>query len=176
MSNRIPGRWRKAQPLYARQLNELVDPVREALRGVPLPRQVKPTTGTTVVAVRRFVIRSILPEYLVCRPWDGVEEGASDVLVARPFRLRGTETTRTFANGTVTYDGYDATGTERTATLPDASTEDQVIVPEYVVGDEIVGSRNIVGGTGVTRTFQGRTLPIDWLDLNIDARAWAETS
>ena len=53
-----------------------------------------------------------------------------------------------------------------------AATEDQVIVPSYTVDDEIYAMRGINRGSGVF-SDPNSTQKIEWLDLNLDARAWA---
>ena len=49
--------------------------------------------------------------------------------------------------------------------------ETQVVVPAYALDDLVLGGKDIAGGTG-TRDFKNN--PIIWMDLNIDARAWAK--
>lgn len=117
--------------------------------------------------VSRFCITEIHTEHLVCRTWDGVIKGTKDVLVARPWLLR-CKGERALSTGTVT---FVYTGTQaRTATAAQIQ-EQQVIVPEYVVNDEITAISPIVRGTGLT--LQDGTV-VEWTDMNLDARAWAK--
>ena len=60
---------------------------------------------------------------------------------------------------------------QRTASATGEDDETQVIVPAYVIGDIIVAMQNIVGGNGV-KDRDGKALR--WMDLNVDARAWAK--
>ena len=171
----VPGRWVKGQPITADRLNEVVAYVAQALRGVGVPRQINPNAAAASPEVRRFKVSAIKPDYLECNTWDGVNTGTATVYVARPPRLRASEESRTFSGGTVTYSAVSATGATRTATVS-GDDEPQVVVPEYVVGDEIFAVRNVTGKTGVVRTVNGDEIPVDWLDMNVDGRAWAKSA
>lgn len=171
--SRLPERWRRGERVTAAKLEQPGALVRELVQGIAAPQQRPRPLKGTVPEVRRLVVAAIAPDYLTCYAFDGLTTGDAPLYVARPPRLRGSEAARTFAGGTVSYSGVNATGTARTATLPDDSTESQVIVPEYVVGDELFAVRNLAGGTGVTRTAGGASHAVEWLDLNVDARAWA---
>jgi hypothetical protein len=52
-----------------------------------------------------------------------------------------------------------------------ATTETQVIVPAYVVDDVIYAMRGIEGGTNV---IDDQNESVEWIDLNLDGRAWAK--
>lgn len=118
-------------------------------------------SGSAESTSKQFRVKSVYADLLVCRTWDGADEGGEDVLVAKPYLLR-----RSPFDGQ-TRDGISYAYTshfERTATL-DEETEDQVIVPSYVEDDLIYGISNIEGGTNVTNA--------EFLDINADGRAWA---
>lgn len=173
-SAKIPGRWRRNDPITAKKLDQPRRALADMLRGVAMPRQVNPNSASSAPEVRRFKISEIKPDYLLCVQWDGITEGAA-TYIAKPFLLRGSATTRTFSGGTLTFGSYTTDGGQREATL-DAVSETQVIVPEYVVGDEIVAVRNVRGKTGVTREDADAEVEVIWLDMNTDARAWAKKS
>lgn len=173
--SRIPKRvQRGARVIPAQNLNFPLEALGDLMRSVDGPRQLPTSPKSSLPQARQFKITEIKQDYLVCYPWDGVKQTETPVYVARPYRLRGSETTRVFAGGTVNYSAYNSTYTQRTATL--SGSETQVIVPEYVVGDVIAALSNVRGGTGVERSLaDGSTLPVTWLDMNVDARAWAST-
>lgn len=150
-------------PIPARDLNATRTLVEQLAGGVRPPRQVgAPPLGRQVT---RFKITTVGGVYLTCRRWDGENTGVTDVLVARPYLLR---TDLTAHNG-VTFTYATVGGViERTATSG-ADNETQVVVPAYAVGDEIFALRGILGGTGAEDGDDA----VEWMDLNLDARAWA---
>ena len=112
---------------------------------------------------------SVETDYMICT----VTDTGAQVYVALPWQLR-----RTPFDGQ-TYNGVSYTYTSNTAR--DASSgsgsESQVIVPAYVAGDLVYALTGIVGDTSVHETTtQGASLPqpVEWLDLNVDGRAWAK--
>ena len=126
--------------------------------------------------IQQYKVTVISDDSITCRTWDGTTDGTSDVIVAKPYRLR-----KTPWNGiTVVYDfngtsysivySYLATPGFRTAQVTvggTQTTESQAIIPIYKVGD-IIYATEPEGGTDV---FVGSA--VTWLDLNVDARAWA---
>lgn len=145
------------------------------------------------------VIDSVTVEvdYLICRSWDGETEGSEDVKIAKPYLLRRTPfhddgaTGGTFStfDTTKTRDDkgyiYDATNDfEREATKSDDATENQVIVPSYVVDDIIYAVRGVVGRLDANsiEVFnegkpdeEARVVPLIWLHMD-DGRAWAKVT
>ena len=109
-------------------------------------------------------IVAIQGDYLECRRvWRGTDRGIEPVYVARPARLRTSETSR---DG-VTYVYTD--NQTRTASKSGETDETQIVTPGYLVGDfiEVTVSRGV---TGVTIVDEQRGRPID---NNVDGRAWA---
>jgi hypothetical protein len=108
--------------------------------------------------VQRFQIRIVLQNYLICRTWDGVTQGSTDVLVARPKNLRttGNVNQRTIS---VTPDGGGA-----------AISAVESITPVYAANDEIYACEP-TGGTSLTNGNPPHEA-VTWLDLNVDARTW----
>ena len=161
-----PKRYQRGLPLRAKQLNQLQQGIVRLNGGANPPLQlVGQATGVNKIAIGRFVITSIAEDYLVCREFDGTQQGEVDVYIAKPPLLRNSVVAR--AGITYTYSAVD------TRTADDgAATEDQVIVPSYTVDDEIYAMRGINRGSGVF-SDPNSTQKIEWLDLNLDARAWA---
>lgn len=136
-------------------------------------------------SVSRYRVKSIQRNYLTCRTWDGSAEGATDICIAKPFKLR-----RAIAgaiidgvNVSYTYDAADIPSTTRIASNG-TETETQIIVPRYLFaapsqlpdkGDEIFAVGANTGLVTVANepvgTAGGQAITL--LDLNIDGRAWA---
>lgn len=171
-SARTPKSWRRGQSFTAKHLDEPGAALRQIVRGVASPRQVNRSGAARAPEVRRFKIIDVKHDYLQCVFWNGVKEGRV-AYVAKPFLLRASALEREFSGGTLEFSNITTSGGERTATLG-ATVENQVVVPEYFAGDEITAIRNVKGKTGVTREEAGETKDIEWLDLNLDARAWAK--
>ena len=107
-------------------------------------------------------------DHLTCHTWDGTSEGTDAIHVAKPPTLRLTPYDGQTVNGiTYNYTGYNT----RTAENEDEETEDQQITPDYAAGDVIFAVKNIAGGTGAT---DDEYVDCEWLDLNVDGRAWAK--
>jgi hypothetical protein len=113
-----------------------------------------------------YRLKSIQSEYLTCRTWNGTTEGGTDIYVAKNHKLRCSIASAVIDGVTVTYTYPLADNVSRTATITTTS-EDQVIVPRYLVNDLIFAVESS-SGTGVS----GKTL----IDLNVDGRAWAKTT
>jgi hypothetical protein len=109
----------------------------------------------------RVIIQAIEGDYLECVQVGRTgpspcTPGVDCLKVARPFMLRTSLTSHA---------GVSFTYTNATTRVADA-TETQVIIPAYVVGDEIIIGR-VYEGTGVAAAQA-------WIDLNVDGRMWAK--
>ena len=155
-------RFRKGmKSIPERMLNTLVDGVNRPLIGSNKPKQ---TAGFGYPKAHKLTVTSQSGDYITCDTPSG-----KSVDVAKPYLLR-----RTPFDGE-TRDGITYTYSSDSARQGDdgANTEDQVIVPSYVVNDIIFAVRNPVGGTGVDDGESPAT-NITYLDLNLDGRAWAK--
>lgn len=110
--------------------------------------------------------KSMDTDFIVCRSWDGTNEGSEDVKIAKPPELRFSIVTETIDGTDVTYDGYDLDAQTRFA--HDGTTDEtQVIVPRYLVDSLVYVCRANSCGTDEDEN------PIGLLDLNVSGRAWA---
>jgi len=160
--------FEKGQRLSASQLNELVNALNK-LRGVTPPQQ---QIDPVPYRVQQFKIVSIDYDFLTCNEWFGGVKGTRGKLqikVAKPYLLRKTP----FVSPEPDRSGieYTYSGTQA-RTADNGDTEDQVVVPSYVVGDIIYACSPIVNGTGV---LNGK-ITLDWIDCNFDGRAWAKVA
>lgn len=101
--------------------------------------------------IQRCKITQISSDYLLCVTLNSSGQSTGELLrVARPPKLRGSQT--------------------RTLTLeegPPLGTVDEEIRPSYAINDEIDAGKPD-GKTNVP--FEGQ--PLEWIDLNVDGRAW----
>jgi len=150
----------------ARHWNQIVEHLNRQNTGVDSVIQLPNHFDNRVNFItHRFLVKNIQGDYLVCVRWDGVTEGVESVSIARPMLLR----TSTLSHNGVTFVYTD--NVTRTASKTGETDETQVIIPAYVIGDQIFGTKNVFGGTGVV-SVNGD--PIVWNDMNMDARAWAK--
>lgn len=150
----------------ARHWNQIVEHLNRQNTGVDSVTQLpNHLDNQTNYIVHRFLIKNIQGDYLVCVRWDGVTEGTESISVSRPMLLR----TSTLSHNGVTFVYTD--NVTRTASKTGETDETQVIVPAYVIGDQIFGTKNVFGGTGAISSDGS---PIVWHDMNMDARAWAK--
>lgn len=157
----------KGDPLTAKRLNEPLTALNKLMRGTNPPKQNFPRKAAAQSAVTQYRYKSMAGDYIVCKTWDGVDEGTDSVTIAKPYLLRRTPFDGETRND-ITY-AY-TSDFERTATNVDEDEEEQVIVPSYVVDDLIYATGGIVGGTDV---FDANDEAVTILDDNRDARAWA---
>lgn len=165
-------RVEKGGRIYARDRNMIGEALNRLNSGVGTTAQ-RPNLQDTVGArlIARFRIEAIEGDYLEGILWDGFTEPDLDpeptprIQVARPFMLRTSLT----SHGGVTFAYTD--NVTRVASASGLDDETQVIVPSYELDDELLIMRGINGDTGVIG--EGSTV-IEWIDMNIDARAWAK--
>jgi len=169
-----PDFFSKGEPLTGlrSKLNALVTVARADRTGVSPPRQRDESGLKLSPTVQQFTVVEVQGDYLICNPRTGnTDTDATRIFVAKPYLLRTSITTR----DSIDYVEVDAQS--RVATNADADTEDQVIVPSYVVDDIIYAINTISGGTDVESGSQTQTQEeIEWIDLNVDGRAWAKSA
>jgi hypothetical protein len=164
--------WRPGEPVDHRFLNQTNRAVESLRHGVNPPKQLSGKGAATGAAM--FQLVSVHGDYVLAAEFDGVTAGTLSIPVAKPWLLRRTPFDGESRDGiTYTYGG----SASREGVDDDTSeTETQLVVPSYVVGDVLFAIRTL-RGTGVTWSpVAGVTDPVLWLDLNIDARAWAKDS
>jgi len=127
--------------------------------------------ATSGLLGKRCVIKSVESEYLRCRAKNGTQELPGDILVARPWFLRGPNTWQNKQRRGITY-SYLADTQRRTATSA-TGNETQVIVPRYSLEDEIEVVQGVSTGVYVVDPDLGFT-ELRSVDLNVDGRMWAK--
>lgn len=126
-----------------------------------------PPYGGIGIGLTTLRVKSVTGEYLVCRTWDGTNEGASDINVAKPFNARR-PATETIAGVVVNYTytaGADALNGYRTA-VGTGINETQVVIP-YWIADGLIAVAEI-DYSGVT--VDGADLKL----IEVSARCWAQ--
>lgn len=158
----------KGQRITARKLAEPVEAINRFTSGIaPIAQLAGSSSKPLSITIARFVITSISGDYLVCREFDGTAQGTADVYISKPYLLRSSMASR--AGVTFTY-----TDSQARSATDGSTTEDQSVTPSYVAGDEIYAVRGLVRGSGAF-SDPDETRAIEWMDLNLDARAWAQT-
>lgn len=118
--------------------------------------------------ILRGTFVSMASDYITLRPV-GAGDSSTDFKVAKPYKLRHSITSASIDGDSIsyTYAGDALSKQERTATV-DATSELQIVVPRYLVGDTIYYASSVVTGVEVSGSDVGK------LDINADARAWAK--
>lgn len=167
--------YRPGELLKAKRLSNTNQAINRFISGTGPPQQRFGRGRTQPLRIGRFKIKDVRQNHLVCREWDGSSEGKLDIKIAKPFLLRAELTTRVIGGTEFT---YTFTGSEAQEKVADdgSDTETQVVVPRYEFGDEIYAVKGPNRGTGVAITVSGVSTDVDWMDMNIDARAWAKQS
>jgi hypothetical protein len=157
-------------PLFVEHLNEVVSHVNEVHdmdATWPLimskAQSFSISLAMEIPRFERMRVKQEFNNYLRCRLWNGTADGADEVYVAKPWKLRHvlanypnlTGLTTNAANEVEATDGVD--------------TETWLVTPDYDANDEILAL--YVGTTGVAGT--GGLTDIGWIDTNRDGRVWA---
>lgn len=143
--------------------------VSRTMNGTLISAEFEGGAGTTL---KHFRLKQIGPDWLRCREFDGTNEGATDVYIARDPELRRTR----FDGQSITYssdgDAFTATftyssNTKRTKTVS-GTAETQVIVPYYKVDFTVILAAESENKSGVNDP-SGNPIYL----VEITQRAWA---
>ena len=143
--------------------------------------EIEPSRGGQAAnPARRYLVKSVEADYVVCRTWDGTTEGSVDVKVAKPPHLRHSLTSQVINGVTVSYGTYAISGgiCTRLATAGGYADQTEMVVPVFQLASGAspddqceIWADEPEGGTDV----QVSGVELTWLDQNRDARAWCET-
>lgn len=150
----------------ADDLNRLARGIRAPLRGVNAPRQALGLlSGGKVDVIQCIITANTNGNYITVQKWDGSNLG-EELLVSKPYLIQ-----QATLDGTTDLNGvsYTFTGIDALTALDMGSlvSEDWIVTLPYVIGSLIYAIGNIVGGIDNAEN-------VDYIDLNIDARAWAK--
>lgn len=112
-------------------------------------------------SLQRLIVKEIFDDHLRCRTWDGLNEGTTDIFVAKPFKLRHD------VNNYDTIASLSTTDSQTVDVFEFTTTETWKVTPPYEVDNEIYSIT--VSGTGVDPGSGELTI----IDVNLDGRAWA---
>ena len=131
-------------------------------------------SGAPGLQILQLIIVSVQQDILTCQDVWG-----NTVYIAKPPLLRATAiwTSPRSVNGqayTIVYSCYSSDGQERTATRSsDSSTETQEVDDSYQVDDPIFAINMITLDQDGNPLKDINSNPVQWQDMNIDARHWA---
>lgn len=157
-------RTSRGSRIRASFLNDFVDAANEG-QGIRAPRDLG-GDGLSTITIRRAEIVTIGVGYLLCRDPDigQGEDARTRFYVAMPSLFRAT------SHDGVSYAYTD--GNTRTASKSGETDETHLITPRYVEGDMIMAASPVNFGSGLTGIV-ATGVPVEWIDLNLDGRAWA---
>ena len=130
-------------------------------------------TGTASVAM--FLLKSVQGDYLTCRTWDGVNEGSTDVYIAKDPRLRNSVTSEVLDGVTVSYSYTSTTIRVASWTIDSVADEEiQHVVPHYLPDtDPEAGEVIFAVQTAHTGVTVGE-VELIWLEMS-NGKAWARS-
>jgi len=170
----LPPPLQPQTPIGSSLIRELINAVRDVVSrgysagpGIHIDdKTITSVGGDNSITIQRVRVWAKFNDYIICRAWDGATAGTVNILVAKPYKLRhilanydSLATLITVSESRVTVTG-----------APSASPETWSVTPAYDAYDDLFIMSGHAGGTGVE--VAGEELA--WLDLNVDARAWAE--
>lgn len=162
--------WQSGDPINKDTLNDIVKAFNGG-KGIKPPSQKMPTSGFNG-KLKQMVFKNFAPDteldYIICRTWDGTTEGTEDIKVGKPVGLRY-ETTRNLGSFQVITYSWSTAISRQAANTSTFITENQVIVPQYVVDDLI-----LVATCDYTEVYDEDDNPIYYVDSNNAGRAWAK--
>lgn len=124
---------------------------------------------------KRFLVKEVKGDYLVCSAWDGVTAGEEDVLIAKEPELRHSLTSQTIQGVEVTYTDHAIAADgccTRTATASGYEDQEEMVIPTWQIGggvDSEIWACEPDGGTGV----EVDDVELKWL-LPSSSRAWCQ--
>lgn len=125
--------------------------------------------GAPQISVKPYNIQSVHGDYLIAI--DGTQ-------IAKGYKLRNSIGGETIY-GTVVHFSYPHNsagdslfGVYRVASINNAGTENEGVTPQYLVNDIIYAVQLNVS----VKDDAGNALALQWLDLNVDGRAWTRFS
>jgi hypothetical protein len=137
--------------------------------------KLRETTSGTILEIVPGVGKSSPPQayhfkemrndYLICRSWDGSDDGDNDIKIAKPGLLRFSLLTRTVSGIELTFSSYNLSDQTRISTKQ-GSPETEIIIDRYEVDDVIWGQSCAT----FVQDEDGNDVSI--LDLNVDGRYW----
>lgn len=189
VSDRFPSTlkvFRKGERPTAAKLNAPIKAINRMIRGINPPRQNTDglaSVSTPEVKQFRIAVLDTSGDTLTCESYDGtvVKERGARTTIALPHLFRKSPFDDKTRDG-ITFTYSDTVIHERSAT-DGTDTETQVVTPSYEVGDVIFAIKNIKNSTGLTITkdvtrpdgsLEKQEVDVEWLDLNVDGRTWAE--
>lgn len=122
------------------------------------------------VALRKFTLVTMGFDTLLCTAPGSSEQ----IYVAKSTLLRNSITTETLDSILHTY-SYAQSRVQRTAAVSGAGTEAQVIVPRFKTGDSIYAAQ-LETPVALSHNPAAATVTVEWIDANIDGRAWSNSS
>lgn len=123
-------------------------------------------TGGTGTSVTMFHLKSVQGDYITCRTWNGSTDGATDVYLAKEYKLRESLTGETTPDGhahTYSYgSGPDANNDQRAdKDTVTGYVENQQVTPPWIVDEIVYGIQAFtgvtVGGNAVGFLLIGRS-------------------
>lgn len=175
-------RVRRGQGITAIQQNKIIDAVNTPLIGIRSPIQLVGAANPVVSQEAQFSVVEQKGDFLICREFDGIQEGQGEIKVANPPLLRRSLFEKTASN-TPSRDGsfftYDTDSLRcRVSETDPSDIQAEEIHPQYLPGDIIFATRNILRGTGVSVQIEGNEAReiVEWQDENKDGRHWHRLS
>jgi hypothetical protein len=154
---------KKGDPIYAQLFNDVLAAVNQLSRGNGLPSQVY--AGPARGLIQLIIADVSEDDYLICNTWDGTTQGAVAIPVAKPYLLRNIAAWNGF-----TY-AYSNPQTRVSTKTADSTTENQAVVPAYVVDDIIYAQ-----AANWTNVDDATPSEMKMIDTNLDARMWMKSS
>ncbi len=156
--------FERGEFITAQKLNTIVRAIKTIQGGVRPARQISSPLQQCEVWQMK-IIENSANDYLSCQAWDGSNQDAQVIKVAKPYLVQGSIWDGfTISGYSFAVTGVDAMTVTR---ISDSSTEDWLVTMDYVVGDIIYAVTSVRGGVDCATK-------VDYIDLNIDGRGWAK--
>lgn len=162
-SDRALPKQEKGKPIKAATINGAIE---EINRNRNTDNAISQPIPNGKQAIGRFQVIADQGDYLTCYSYSGDAVTSSVINVAKPYLLRVTPFNGFSRNG-ISY----VYTSNSTRIASNGDTENQLIVANYVAGDQIMAVTNILGSSGVTASNGDKVI---WCDLNVDGRFWSQ--
>lgn len=146
----------------------------QGTRGIIARAQVRPGGAPAATIGARYIVKSTMPNYTICRTFNGVTEGSVDIKIAKPYSAQQ-PSTETIAGAVINYTyaaGPDALNQVRTAVSADPNLnigEEQIVIPYWAK----TGTNAIILAIGINNSGVTDENGVDIGLIEVSARCWA---
>lgn len=126
-------------------------------------------SGGSGFTISTYHYKSMESEFIICRTWDGSNEGSSDIYIGKPPELWFSVDSETIRGDDITYDNYDFDNQTRRAQTTTGAPETQRVTRPYIE-DDIIWAAPALSFVDPDDVPDNKEVTL--IDLNRAGRTW----